>query len=454
MKRASALIVTVLLAGHAGAIVYPTSSRPAQGAESIKINPQLPVIPSRKFVITSFGAIGDGKQSNTEAFRKTIGACRDHGGGQVVVPAGTFLTGPIELTSKMALVLEKGATIRGSENFKDYEATDRNGKTSVIPLIGGKKLTNVAIRGEGTIDGAGSLWWKRFRAERAAGVPQQGQPRTAGQPQESPRPKLILLTDCSRILIQGVTLKDSPQFHLVPQRCHDVTIEDVNITAPADSPNTDAIDPTSSRNLIIRRCVIDVGDDNVVVKSNPNDGPTEDVLVTDCVFKHGHGASVGSNIGGGIRNVTFQNITFEGTDNGIRIKSARDRGGLVENIVYRNLTMKNVGVAITINLFYFDKAGQQERKPQPVSPTTPIVRGVRISNITVEGAKTAGEIVGLPEMPIANVLLDNVRVNANVGLTVQDAKNVRLRGVGIVPQKGTPITVVNADVKTLQNRER
>jgi len=454
MKRASALIVTVLLAGHAGAIGYPTSSRPAPGAGSIKINPQLPVIPSRKFVITSFGAIGDGKQSNTEAFRKTIGACRDHGGGQVVVPAGTFLTGPIELTSKMALVLEKGATIRGSENFKDYEATDRNGKTSVIPLIGGKKLTNVAIRGEGTIDGAGSLWWKRFRAERAAGVPQQGQPRTAGQPQESPRPKLILLTDCSRILIQGVTLKDSPQFHLVPQRCHEVTIEDVNITAPADSPNTDAIDPTSSRNLIIRRCVIDVGDDNVVVKSNPNDGPTEDVLVTDCVFKHGHGASVGSNIGGGIRNVTFQNITFEGTDNGIRIKSARDRGGLVENIVYRNLTMKNVGVAITINLFYFDKAGQQERKPQPVSPTTPIVRGVRISNITVEGAKTAGEIVGLPEMPIADVLLDNVRVSANVGLTVQDAKNVRLRGVGIVPQKGTPITVVNADVKTLQNRER
>src|SRR5712691_8688786 len=431
MKRASALIVTVLLAGHAGAIGYPTSSRPAQGAESIKINPQLPVIPSRKFVITSFGAIGDGKHSNTDALHKAIAACRDHGGGQVVVPAGTFLTGPIELTSKMALVLEKGATIRGSENFKDYEATDRNGKKSAIPLIGGKQLTNVAIRGEGTIDGAGSLWWKRFRAERAAGVTQQGQPRTAGQPQESPRPKLILLTDCSRVLIQGVTLKDSPQFHLVPQRCHDVTIEDVNITAPADSPNTDAIDPSSSRNVIIRHCVIDVGDDNIAFKSNPNEGPTEDVLVTDCTFKHGHGTSVGSNIGGGIRNIIVQDCTFEGTDNGIRIKSARDRGGLVENVVYRNLIMKNVGVAITINLFYFDKAGQKERKPKTVTPTTPIVRGVRISNITVEGAKTAGEIVGLPEMPIDNVLLDNVRVKANVGMTVQDAKNVQMRNVEI-----------------------
>ena len=243
-------------------------------------------------------------------------------------------------------------------------------------------------------------------------------------------------------------MKDSPQFHLVPQRCHDVTIEDVNIAAPADSPNTDAIDPSSSRNVVIRHCVIDVGDDNIAFKSNPNEGPTEDVLVTDCTFRHGHGASVGSNIGGGIRNIDVQDCTFEGTDNGIRIKSARDRGGLVENIVYRNLTMKNVGVAITINLFYFDKAGQKERKPQPVSPTTPIVRGVRISNITVEGAKTAGDIIGLPEMPIENVLLDNVRINANVGMTVQDAKNVTFRDVEIVPQKGMALTIVNAVVKT------
>ena len=454
MKRALAFIVTVLLAGHAGANIYPTRFRSTQGAGSNNINPELPVIPSRKFVITSFGAIGDGKHSSTDAFHKAIASCRDNGGGEVIVPAGTFLTGPIELTSNMALVLEKGATIRGSENFKDYEITDRNGKKSVVPLIGGKKLTNVAIRGEGTIDGAGAPWWKRFRAERAAGVPQQGQPRAPGQPQESPRPKLILLTDCARVLVQGVTLKDSPQFHLVPQRCHDVTIENLNIIAPADSPNTDAIDPTSSRNVLIHHCVIDVGDDNVVVKSNPNEGPTEDVMVTDCIFKHGHGASVGSNIGGGIRNVVVQNVTFEGSDNGIRIKSARDRGGLVENIVYRNLTMKNVGVAITINLFYFDKAGQKERKPQPVSTTTPIIRGVRISNVTVEGAKTAGDIVGLPEMPIDDVLLDNVRVNANVGMTLQDAKNVQMRNVEIIPQRGEPFTIINAEVKRLPNRER
>jgi len=409
------------------------------------VTPRLPVIPARKFVITDFGGIGDGKQSNTEAFRKAIAACAAGGGGQVVVPAGTFLTGPFELTSKLALVLEKGAVIRASENFGDYETADRK----IVPLIGGKKLTDIAIRGEGVIDGAGAPWWKRFRAERAAGVPQQGQPRAAGQPQESPRPKLILLTDCANILIQGVTLRDAPQFHLVPQRCHDVTIENVTIIAPADSPNTDAIDPTSSREVLIRECVIDVGDDHVSLKSNPNDGPTENVLVTDCVFKHGHGASIGSNIGGGVRNIVIQNCSFEVSDNGIRIKSARDRGGMVENVVYRNITMRNVAVAITLNLFYFDKTGQSERKPRPITSTTPIIRGVRIIDVQVDGAKTAGEIIGLPELPIDNVVLENVRVNANTGMTVQDAKQVSLHKVRINSQKGQPLTVISAEVKSL-----
>ena len=287
---------------------------------------------------------------------------------------------------------------------------------------------------------------KRFRAERAAGVPQQGQPRTAGQPQERPRPKLVLFTDCANILIQGITLKDAPQFHLVPQRCHDVTIEQVTITAPADSPNTDGIDPSSSREVLIRHCLIDVGDDNVAFKSNPNEGPTENVLVTDCTFRHGHGASVGSNVGGGIRNIVVQNCSFDGADNGIRIKSARDRGGLIENVTYRNITMKNVGLAITINLFYFDKTAQQQRESQPVTALTPVVRNLRISDVTVESAKSAGEIVGLPEMPIEAVVLENVRINAKVGMIVQDARNVSLQRVRIVPEKGEPFTVVSADV--------
>ena len=441
LARRSLILVAALVL-----LIVPAGAVAQTGP--VAVRPQLPTIPQRRFVLTDFGAVGDGKTLNTDAFRKAVEACRKAGGGEVFVPAGTFVTGPFELTDHMALVLEKGATVRGSENFKDYESKDSKGKPSVLPLVGGRNLTDVEIRGEGTIDGAGLVWWQRFRAERAAGVPQQGQPRAAGQPAESPRPKLVLLTGCARVRIQGVTLKDSPQFHLVPNRCRDVTIEDVKVIAPADSPNTDGIDPTGSRDVLIRRCLIDVGDDNVSFKSNPNEGPTENVLVTDCTFRHGHGASVGSNIGGGIRNVTVEHCTFEETDNGIRIKSARDRGGVVERVTYRDITMKNVKVAVTINLFYFDKAGQKERKARPVSDATPVVRDVRIVNVTVDGAKTAGEIIGLPEMPVTGVLMENVRVRAKTGMTVQDAKAVELRDVQITPQKGEPLTVREAEVKT------
>lgn len=430
----------------------------AQQTDEVMVNPKPPGIPNRKFVITSVGAVGDGKTLNTEAFRKTIAACRNAGGGEVTVPAGTFATGPIELASNMALVLERGATIRASESFKDYDNPGGKlfdeAKTRVLPLIRGANLTEIEIRGEGTIDGVGAEWWKRFRAERAAGVPAQGQPRQPGQPMETPRPKLVWLIGCNGVRIQGVTLKNSPQFHLVPQRCRDVTIEDVSIIAPADSPNTDAIDPTGSSEVLIRRCFVDVGDDNVSFKSNPKEGATETVLVTDCTFKHGHGVSVGSNVGGGIRNITVQRCTFEDTDNGIRIKSARDRGGVVENIVYRDITMKNVGVAITINLFYFDKAGQKERAAKPVTATTPIVRDVRIINVSVDDAKTAGEVIGLPEMPVSEVLLDNVRIKAKAGMIIQDAKSVELRDVQIIPEKGEPLTIAHASIKTTKGEKR
>ncbi|HKC65127.1 MAG TPA: glycoside hydrolase family 28 protein [Pyrinomonadaceae bacterium] len=414
----------------------------------VKVNPKLPVIPQRRFVLTDFGGVGDGKSMNTEAFRKAVAACKKAGGGEVFVPQGVFLTGPIELTDKMALVIEKGATIRASENFKDYESLDSKGKRSATPLIRGTNLSDIEIRGEGVIDGAGLVWWQRFRKERASGVPQQGERRAAGQPEESPRPKLVVLSGCNRVRIEGVTLKDSAQFHLVPNRCRDVTIEDVKIQAPEDSPNTDGIDPTGSSYVLIRRCIIDVGDDNIAFKSNPNEGATENVLVTDCTFKHGHGASIGSNIGGGIRNIRVEHSTFENTDNGIRIKSTRDRGGVVENVTYRDLTMKNVGTAITLNLFYFDKEGQRERESKPVTETTPVVRSVEIRNVRVEGAKSAGEIIGLPEMPISSILMDSVRINARAGMTIQDAKAVELIDVQITAQKGEPLTVRDAEVKS------
>ncbi len=436
------LVLLALLFIWGGVTVFAVQTN------EVKVNPKLPVIPKRRFLLTDFGGVGDGKSMNTLAFRRAVEACKKAGGGEVIVPSGVFLTGPFELTDRMALVVEKGATIRASENFKDYESVDSKAKRSANPLIRGTNLSDVEIRGEGLIDGAGQVWWERFRRERAAGVPQQGQARAAGQPEESPRPKLVVLTGCTRVLIRGVTLKDSPQFHLVPNRCRDVTIEDLKVIAPADSPNTDGIDPTGSADVLIRRCFIDVGDDNIAFKSNPGEGATEKVLVTDCTFRHGHGASIGSNIGGGIRDIRVERSTFEGTDNGIRIKSARGRGGVVENVTYSDLTMKDVGTAVTINLFYFDKEGQRERQSRPVTEATPTVRNVQIINVRVVGAKGAGEIIGLPEMNISAVLLDNVRIDAKAGMLVQDAKAVELRGVRINAQKGEPLTLRDADVKT------
>ncbi|SRR6266498_140759 len=428
----------------------------AASGGQVTVHPLLPTIPERRFLLTDYGAVGDGKAVNTDAFRKAIAACNNAGGGELIIPPGTFLTGPLELASNMALVLEKGATIRASENFTDFDNPGQDtvfskSRAMALPLIRGANLTNVAIRGEGTIDGAGAVWWQRFRNERAAGAPQEGQPTQPGQPVAHPRPKLIWLIGCTRVHIQGVTLKDSPQFHLVPNRCHEVTIEDVKVISPEDSPNTDGIDPTGSRNVLIRRCFVDVGDDNVSFKSNPREEQLENVLVTDCTFRHGHGASVGSNTGGGIRNITVQHCTFEGTDNAIRIKSRRDRGGVIENVTYRDLTMKNVGIAVLINLFYFDEAGAKEHKAHPLTPTTPIVRNVSIIDITVDGAKRAGEIIGLPEAPITSVLLNKVRIKADSGMIIQDAKAVELRDVQISPQKGEPLTITDAEVKTTRN---
>jgi polygalacturonase len=426
------------------------------------VNPKLPVIPQRRFVITRFGAVGNGKTMNTDAFRKAIQACKRAGGGEVIVPRGTFATGPIELTDNMALVLAKGATIRGSEKFSDYVSPDSSNpnivfnetKPPVRPLISGTGLTNVAIRGEGTIDGAGKVWWERFRAERAAGAPAQGEARQDGAMTPSPRPRLVLLTNCKNAHIQGVTLKDSPNFHLVPHMCEDVLIEGLKIIAPPDSPNTDAIDPSNSRNVLIRRCFIDVGDDNVAFKSSRGAPPLENVLVTDCTFKHGHGVSVGSNLGSGIRNITVQRCTFEDTTNGIRIKSARDRGAVVEHVTYRDITMKNVGTPITINMYYFDKSGAANRKAKPITATTPIVRDVRVINVTAVGAKTAGDIVGLPEMPVSNVVLDNVRIGADKGMIIQDAKGVELRNVQINQKQGNALTASYAEINTSRSNSK
>ena len=420
--------------------------------------PQAAAIPQRTFKITAFGAVGDGAVMNTEAFRATVQACAKAGGGRVIVPAGTFLTGPIELASRTALVLEKGAVIQASDKFADFGLPDPlpavqseidASRKQLRPFISGVKLEDVAIVGEGVIDGAGANWWamsdktaeRSIAAAKLAKAAEPADPAKPGEPTPAvkkplyvPRPHLIVLRDCARVQIKGVTLRNSPMFHLVPHHCREVLVEDVTIFSPADAPNTDGIDPANSRDVLIRRCTNDTGDDNIALKGGGVGGePTENVTVTDSAFLHGHGVSIGSETEAGVRNFLVQRCSFENTGTALRIKSDRTRGGIIENVTYRDIKMKNVDAAITISLFYDDRKAALKPEPKAVTEATPKVRDIHFLNITCNGAtKKAGEIVGLPESPATDITLENVRITGAAGpFTQQDTKNLRFLNVDV-----------------------
>ena len=444
MKTASS---SVLLPALACAVALLTTPLPAKDVTPAEPRPA--VIPQRSFSILQFGAKGDGATLNTDAFRAAIQACSKAGGGRVVVPAGTFRTGPIELASRVALVVEKGAIIQASDRFSDFGLPETlpstqkeidGYKKQLRPLISGTKLEDIAILGEGIIDGAGAGWWAKSdkAAERAVAAPKPedgastkpAEP-TATKPEKPlyvPRPFLVTLRDCARVHLQGVTLRNSPMFHFVPHHCHDILIEDVTIFSPADAPNTDGIDPANSRDVLIRRCTIDTGDDNIAVKGGgAANEPTENVTVTDCKFLHGHGVSIGSETEAGGRNFLVQRCSFENTGTALRIKSDRTRGGVVENVLYRDITMKNVETAITIFLFYDDKKAAAHPELAPVTNQTPKVRNIVFQKIVCNGTtKKAGELVGLPESPISDITIDDVHIGgAAAPFTQQDIRNLR-----------------------------
>jgi len=403
--------------------------------------PPAPRIPSRTFSITDFGGIGDGKTINTMAFSKTVDVCEKAGGGSVIVPPGVYLTGPFTLGSHMALVIRKGATIQATGKFSDSGLPDPLPATQgelnryhglLRPLISASDVTDLAIRGEGVIDGAGAPWWaKSDRASRVTGA------------LYVPRPNLVVIKGCTRLLVSGVTLRNSPYFHLVPKDCNDVLIDGIKVHAPPDSPNTDAVDPGPCNNVLIRHILTDTGDDDIAFKAG-GDGPVQNVTVTDCTFLHGHGVSFGSETNGGVRNVLIKNCTFENTGTAIRIKTDRDRGGLVQDVTYRDITMKNVDQAIYINLFYNDRMLASYPQPAPVTRTTPIIRNILIKNITCVNAKTAGEITGLPESPTAELTLENVNITAWSGFNIQDSKGLTFENVSFTTSPKPPGVIPGA----------
>ena len=401
--------------------------------------------PAKVDDVRESGAKGDGKTLDTAAIQKALDQCGDAGGGVVRFPPGTYLSQPISLHSKTTLLLEGGATLLASPNQKDFLKTGDDwlaARTSgdFIPFIGGKKLTDVAITGQGTIDGNGAVWWDE--AEKA-------RQKKAGY--TLPRPNLIVLNNCKNVRLSGVKLLNSPKFHFVPTDCEDVVIDGITILAPESAANTDGIDPSNCRNVTITRCHIDTGDDNIAIKSGRKvegrEFACENITVTDCVFLHGHGLSIGSETVGGVRNLVVKNCRFEDTDNGLRIKSRRGRGGVVENVSYSDITMKNVHPAISMVCYYQDSTNAKFPKDdtaQPMSDTTPVFRNIRIANVTATSTREAGLLVGLPESLISNVVLENVHITAAEGLTIANAKGIKLKNVTIEAAKGEPVILANA----------
>jgi polygalacturonase len=396
--------------------------------------PAQPVIPDHKFNLKDFGAKGDnGATNNTEAFRKAIAAVTAAGGGTLDVPAGTFFTGAFDLPSSFNLHLEAGAVILFSPKFADYAI---EGSNRYRPLIQIAEAHDVLISGSGVINGNGEAWWPEARRFKAVANAAKASGNT------SPRPVMLSYRGCQRIRIEGITLTNSPVFNIVQNACSDVTCEGLTIQNPANSPNTDGIDPKACQRVLIAHCRIDTGDDCVALGGGS--GPVEeDILVTDCTFLHGHGCSIGSGTSCGVRNMLVRRCTFDGTDTGVRFKSGRGRGGLVENVTYEDLTMKNVGVCIGISSYYqnttIDVGGAAD-KSASVTPTTPQWRNLVIRHITATACRTrAGLISGLPEMPAENILIEHVTIEAPTGLQVAYTKGLTLRDVHITAQSGPDV---------------
>ena len=400
------------------------------------VSPLQPVIPDRTFNLKDFGAVGDGKTVNTGAFKAAIAAVDQAGGGKLIVPAGAWLTGPIDLCSAIDFQLAAGATIFFSPKFEDYGASPR-----YRPLLLATNAHDVKISGAGTINGHGEAWWSAAETFKQEANAKKARSNTM------PRPNMVSFDRCQRVRVEGVTLTASPKFNLVPARSQEVTIYGITIFNPhKQSPNTDGIDPSLCQRVLISHCVIDTDDDNIAIKSGgPAGEGVSDVLITDCTFKHGHGCSFGSETSGGNRRVTVRNCTFEDTDIGVRFKSDRTRGGLVEDIVYENLTMKNVGQAIVITSYYPDrdipKPGQHV-EAQPVGPNTPKWSKITIRNLTAVGCtKSAGMIMGLPESPASDITLENVKIEAPVGLRIGYAQDVVLKKVAVTATGGDALLV-------------
>lgn len=390
----------------------------------------------------------------TECFKKAVDELDEEGGGALIVPAGVYDTCSVELKSNITLWLEAGAELRfipQKELYKviDCEFEGKPGKM-YMPCIYAYQAENVSVAGYGTLNGMGEYWWKK---ENRISVF---------------RPYLICFHKCRRVKVLDVTLCNSPVWTVHPLYCDDVEVRGVTICNPPDSVNTDGINPDSSRNVRIADCLIDVGDDCIAIKAGteqtPEKAACENITVTNCNMVHGHGGVViGSEMSGGVRNVVITNCVFQDTDRGIRVKTRRGRGGIMESITVNNIIMDRVLCPFVFNMYYMcgaEGSAYKEKTPHEIDSYTPEIRNIHIQNCTVTNVRAAaGFFYGLPEMPIENVTLSDCTVQmdpeANEGMPamLEDFRPVSGEGVFMRFAKNAVFRNVQVEGTKSPNRE-
>ncbi|MEV4110430.1 glycoside hydrolase family 28 protein [Nonomuraea sp. NPDC049695] len=455
------------LAAAAGAALAPQLAGRAEAATSHEADawakvPQIrrrirpPRFPRRTFAVTDHGAVGDGASMCTDAFKQAIAACAAAGGGRVLVPAGTYLTGAIHLADNIELHLEAGATIRFSRDPADYLPVVYTRYEGVelmnySPFVYAYDRTNVAITGSGTIDGQADAthWWdwsgdpppaEKPDKTLLATMAEQGVPvaeRVFGEGHYL-RPNLIQLYRCRNVLIEGVTVKDSPMWNIHPVLCTNVTIREVTVDSP-NGPNNDGCDPESCVDVLIERCEFNTGDDCVAIKAGKNaDGrrvnaPTMNVLVDSCVMRDGNGGvTVGSETTGGVRWVFAWNCTMSSPnlERAIRVKTNPDRGGYVRDVYFRDITVTQAADAvIEVALNYENK---------DTGPYYPYVGGIDVRRLRAGTAPRAFSLIGNPANPIRGVrVTDSVFEQMAEDDVIRDVTDLVLRNVWINGRRAT-----------------
>lgn len=430
-------------------------------------------IPNKQCNVRDYGAEATGIWYDTKAFQTAINDCAQNGGGKVIVPAGYYLSEPLFLKSNIEFHLEKGAVVQASAEESAYHPSEEQKKWSSsdesLPLtkqwigfINIAEEKNIAITGEGIIDGQGSTLLEKYRAET----------RQAGKKGPTNRPRLLLFKNANNILVEGVTIQNSPSFHIVFKNVEDITINKTTISAPAWWQNTDAIDPMDSRRVSITKNTISVGDDHVAIKSTINN-LSHDFYIADNNFMLGRGLSIGSETYGGVSNLLAENNTFTDAMYGIRIKSPRGKGGEVKDIEYNNTTMVNVKTPIVLSAYYKGGPTTKDAKIKALQEgefaggfmlgdqiypadteqpkehkQTPYFNNISFNNLTVKGKSNyAGFIIGTPEKPFNNIRFSNINIDAENGFKIRNASvefshtkiNVE-KGSDIIKEKGSHIT--------------